>query len=84
MESRRNTHFIANQGNHVPNGSREHSCPEPTALAKQTKIGKEQDNCHMATEMGLPQTGNKDIYNTVSLSEVMFRGTWGVVGSPSG
>ena len=58
----RATHIIANHGNHDPTGSREHSCPRSTVLAKQTKIGPEKDNCHMATEMGLPRNGNKENY----------------------
>ena len=33
------THFIVNNGNNDHNRSREHNCPNPAALAKQTKLG---------------------------------------------
>ena len=48
------------------NRSREHNYPDPAALAKQTKPGLDQVNCHMATEMGLPRNGNKDDKNTAN------------------
>ena len=42
----RATHFIADYGNIGLKRPREHNCPNPTALAKQTKIGLDLDNCH--------------------------------------
>ena len=55
VNSSRATHFIVNDGNIDHNRSREHNCPNLAALAKQNKTRLEQDNCHMATEMGLPR-----------------------------
>ena len=66
MENRRVTHFIVSDGNIGLNRSREHNCPNLAALAKQNKTRLEQDNCHMATEMGLPRNGNKDDRNTAN------------------
>ena len=66
MENRRVTHFIVSDGNIGLNRSREHNCPNLAALAKQNKTRLEQDNCHMATEMGLPRNGNKDDKNTAN------------------
>ena len=44
--SNRVTHFIANNGNNDQNWSREHNCPDPAALAKQTQPGPDTVNCH--------------------------------------
>ena len=66
MENRRVTHFIVSDGNIGLNRSREHNCPNLAALAKQNKTRLEQDNCHMAIEMGLPRNGNKDDRNTAN------------------
>ena len=46
IDDSRATHFIAENGNNGLNRSREHNCPDPTALAKQTQIALEQDNFH--------------------------------------
>ena len=62
----RATHFLVNNGNIDHKRSREHNYPDPAALAKQTKTGLDQVNCHMATEMGLPRNGNIDDRNTVN------------------
>ena len=60
INSVRNTHFIANNGNNDRLRSREHNGSDPAALAPQTQTGPDYADCHMATEMGLPRNGNKE------------------------
>ena len=49
VNTSRATHFFVNNGNIGRNRSREHNCPNPAALAKQTKTWLELDKCHNYT-----------------------------------
>ncbi|MEL7079710.1 MAG: hypothetical protein AAGM46_28110, partial [Cyanobacteria bacterium J06582_2] len=62
----RTTHEVAGNSKVDLNRSTRNDCPGPSVLAKHNKIGAETDNCHMATEMGLPQAGNTNRENTTS------------------
>ena len=66
VNDRRVTHEVAGNSKVDLNRSTRNDCPGPSVLAKHNKIGAETDNCHMATEMGLPQAGNSNRENTTS------------------
>ncbi|MEL7079772.1 MAG: hypothetical protein AAGM46_28560, partial [Cyanobacteria bacterium J06582_2] len=73
VNSVRNTHFIADNGNNDRLRSREYNGPDLAALAPQIQTGPEHADCHMATEMGLPGNGNKENRNTNTETRVPRR-----------